>query len=319
MDRNQLQKMLEFVKNKDLGVKVDLILKERNTTVFKNAELDEELHKNLLRQFRRKVEQLFLENEYTLEHIDKARENRKDELYYFENSAELPPSLIELQQMPHTLPKFSFDKDPLHDITGLMITLGYENQNIRLYKKHSNLQTQSAIQGKVLRIFPKESRFTLLPYDVLNISDSFSFLFINDVTIIYHLETLENKFGYMEVIKQKATNTIGAIKAHNLVEDVSLLYDIVKDNNTTLTKKLQRIGSTSPVLKLNIPPEEVIQFVKKNPRIANLIKISKTNKHQISVDNKKAIERFIKLMDDAYVTSLLTGLWYDSLDKDEMK
>jgi len=71
-------------------------------------------------------------------------------------------------------------------------------------------------------------------------------------------------------------------------------------------------------LKNNISNDLIIRFTKTHPSLINKMKYNE-NDTQIILKTKTAKELFIKMLDDAFLTSELTKQFYESKAKDAIQ
>lgn len=89
----------------------------------------------------------------------------------------------------------------------------------------------------------------------------------------------------------------------------------IRIDNVSFARKLTKIARNSPVLQNNIPNIDVINFSRQHPALRNKMRYT-TDNAQFMLDTKTSKQLFIKLLNDDFLTSELTRLYYDSLAKD---
>lgn len=102
--------------------------------------------------------------------------------------------------------------------------------------------------------------------------------------LIKDLSVLEKFFGFHEIIKREALLAIDQIENINLLEDMDVLREAIDD--VTFARKLTKVRNASPVLTMNIPNEQIINFTKTTPGLAGKFKYS-DNDTKIRLDTKK--------------------------------
>ena len=126
---------------------------------------------------------------------------------------------------------------------------------------------------------------------------------------------LEKFFGFREIIKKEAILALNEIDAKGIIEDMEVLRETV--NDLAFARKLTKVRNSSPVLTMDISVEQIIYFTKTTPALAGRFKYSDDDK-KIRLDTKKSKEAFVKLLNDDFLKSELTDLYYDSLAKDKL-
>ena len=83
-------------------------------------------------------------------------------------------------------------------------------------------------------------------------------------------------------------------------------------------------GTVSPILSEHSPVlghidnQHIVTFTRNHPILRNVIKFSEDGT-KIKLTTKKSKRFFLKLLNDDYLTSNLTSIYYDSLAKDPIQ
>jgi hypothetical protein len=233
---------------------------------------------------------------------------------YVYDLQEIPPTLNMLGQVltNSARPGFSFDNDNINNITGFVILIGDVHHSITLYKRHHHLSTMKANKG--FGLFKADNRFVKVKEDILKLSANVDFLQVDNTLIATNLKALEDTFGFEDVIRKQANANIELIKAMDILEDVNPLIEMA--NDIKLAKKILRIKTTSPVMQL--PMATIVAFVSKHRPIMKKFRLS-TDGTKLKLDTKVSKALFLALMNDDFLTSELTLLYYAGLSKDKME
>ena len=100
-----------------------------------------------------------------------------------------------------------------------------------------------------------------------------------------------------------------------MLEDIQVLKDAAED--ISFARKLSKVKNSSPIFSLNIPKNEIVEFTKNTSVLVGKFKYSPDGS-SIRLDTKKSKEAFIKLLNDAFLRSELTKLYYDARAKDNL-
>ncbi len=130
--------------------------------------------------------------------------------------------------------------------------------------------------------------------------------------IVLKLNILERFFGFEQVIRTQAQNTIALVEALALLEDIEQLNELAA--NLPNARKLMRIR-TSPVLA--VPVVNVINFINNHPELTGKIGFNDDNS-RVRLTTGVSKKLFLKLLNDDYLFSQLTELQYESLAKDRL-
>ena len=213
------------------------------------------------------------------------------------------------------IPKFSFKKDDLTRLVGYIIYLGSMENGIVLFKKHypiSLIKRDSFLLGAV----KSEERFEKLPgEDIIRLNGSAQLMRISREVFVLDLKVLERNMGFSMLIQKAAVETVQAIEAMGILEDTQVLKDTLED--PSFARKLSKVKKSSPIFKLGISKETIVEFTKKTPELDGKFKYSEDGT-QIRLDTKKSKEAFVKLMNDAFLRSELTKQYYEASAKDSI-
>jgi hypothetical protein len=240
-------------------------------------------------------------------------DDRKNAAYVYDLD-EMPPTLKILSEIlvDSSRQGFSFDTDNINNITGFVILIGDVHHSITLYKRHYHLSTMKA--NKSFSLFKANNRFVKVKEDIIKLSANVDFLQVGDDLIATNLKALEDTFGFEDVIRRQANANIKLIEGMNLLEDVVPLIEMA--NDIKLAKKILRINTNSPVMQL--PMTTVVSFVAKHRPIMKKFRLSEDGT-RLKLDTKISKKLFLALMNDDFLTSELTQLYYAGLSKDKME
>jgi DNA-binding GntR family transcriptional regulator len=130
------------------------------------------------------------------------------------------------------------------------------------------------------------------------------------------LNTIEKSFGFHDVIKREAMIGLEAIREMSIVSNIGTLEELI--DNVGFARRLTKIARNSPVIRNNIPNANIISFSMNHPAVRNKMRYTPDGS-QFALDTKVSKDLFIKLLNDDFLTSELTSLYYDSLAKDNIE
>ena len=210
--------------------------------------------------------------------------------------------------------KFDFSEDDLGKLFGYIIYLGSMYNGIVLFKKHyqiSLIKRDSFLLGAI----KSNRRFERVTDDIIRLNGVTQMFCVDNEIFVIDLKAMKQNSGFSQLILKSAGDTIQAINDLSLIEDIQALKDAVEDSSFAL--KLSKIKKSSPIFKLNIPKEAIIEFTKTNPALTGKFKYSE-DESMLRLDTKKSKELFIKLMNDAFLHSELTKQYYEAKAKDNI-
>lgn len=313
MSKEELIEKLGYYLNSENGIGAALyfVLKDGEENTIKFANVEDDAKQELKERFLSYISDKFINNEdLHYQNISDAND-RKNAVYKYDFE-EIPGNLNILNEIlaNEEQPVFNFKHDNFSTLQGYLITIGNEANKIALYKKHHpvNLLTRDRFL-----LIPRNERLVKIENDAIAIDRSFDFMMIDDSLIVLKLGILERFFGFEDVVRSKAQNTIEQIAVNELLEDIEQLTGIVQ--NMTNARKLMRIKN-SPVL--NVPVVNVINFIRNHPELTGKIGFN-ADETKINLTTQSSKKLFLKLLNDDYLFSELTELQYETHAKDKLR
>jgi len=230
----------------------------------------------------------------------------------FEYDLDLPESLVYINtQLNDGLPVFSFQDDDLANIETLLIEIGTEEHQLTLLKQLSSVEVFG--RGGYM-LWKANERLEKFEDKVLRFTSKFQAVKIDGALIFTDLKILERNHGFHEVIIREAQTSIEVLAHLNLLATTDGISDLL--NNVSFARKVVKIRN-SPVIRNNIPNDVIIEFTRTHPALIGKMNYNQ-NETQIILKTKISKELFVKMLDDAYLTSELTQQFYESKAKDEI-
>lgn len=281
----------------------------------KSVDINDEDHAELEKMFISSVsEKVLLNDDLSLVSLSSA-DDRKDAVYEYDLN-DVPQELSYLKCVIENedFETFDLSSDDLSHLEGILILLGNQDVQLALYKHQYPVTLLKKDNGFNLMKPKGGSRFKKLDADILKINSKFEFIKIDGKYYILDIKTLERFFGFHDAVKNVAVKGVENIKAANIVVDCDVLDARLDD--ISFARKLVKSASNSPVLG-KIPNAQVIGFTKNHPALRGKFKYSDDG-NQINLKTKKSQNLFLKLLNDDFLQSELTRLYYDSIAKDSV-
>lgn len=310
--KNQIQNIL----GEGAGINLFFAIKdESGKVIIKRADLkDGETQGHLKEQFTDLLIKEFV-NEEEMSVLELSEADERCNVLYHYDMISFPDSMKYFSDFDYQkcmeYPCFNFHKDALINLDAYLIVIGNQEDYCVLYKKFYPVYLLG--RGSFCLI-PSNSRFEEFDKDVLRISQDYQFIRIGTEIYIKDLNVLEKFGGFKDIIKKEAREAVDNIELIGILEDTKGLRELL-ESDLTFARKLCKVGKYSPVLSLNIPNETIIRFSNEHPGIAGQLKYSADGEH-IKLNTKKSQKIFVKLLEDSYLTSELTRLYYDSIAKE---
>ncbi len=312
MNVDNLKSILQEILNSDVAnIKLYATTKQNET---KKISISSDVSDNLLELFKKSIEDMFLDDskEYRLKSIDDNNDEAAKTYYYFngENTYERLNVLHNLSSLDEEV--FNFENTNLDDIETFYITISNGEKTIALYKK--NYAINVLRRGKTIFFTKHNENIDELKKDILKIDHSFQFMAIENNILIVNLSMLETQLGYDEVITKKAQETVELIASLDFLEDIAKLEEMVQTKK--IAKKINLVKNSQVLEILQSDIDKVKTFIDNIEDLKKSLKFTEDNK--LKLNSKVGVERFLKLLDDAYLRSELTQTLYDSLNKEKM-
>lgn len=308
MTRNELIEGLNNVLNQQeqLSTVVFAVMKE--TLIVKKLNIHNDEINHIQNMFIGSINDKIINvEEQTIIKVSEA-DNRANTV--FEYDLDLPEGLFFYDAALNDQAEiFSFQNDDLGEIDSLIIKIGTEEHHIKLFKK---LSTVEVFGRGGFCLWKSNNRLERFNDKVLRLTPNFNSVFINDTYVFLDLKLLERSHGFHDVIVREANNSLLMVAELNILDSTQGIIDLL--GKTSFARKVAKIRY-SPVLVRNIPNAQIINFTRNHPALANKMRYSEDGE-QIILHTKIAKELFIKMLDDAYLTSELTTQYYESTAKD---
>lgn len=238
-------------------------------------------------------------------------DERSNAIYVYD--LDIPDELAAMDVVTQSdnIPLFDFRDSQLSNVKALLIEIGNNASQVVLYKSMAPVNIfgrSSYFLGK------RDHRLERIEEDFMRISAGFQLVKIAGNLLVIDLVSIEKSFGFHDVIKREAEAGVTAIEELSLLEDASLLTEMIDE--VKYARKLTKVAKASPVIKASIDNQKIISFCRSFPELKGRIRFNEAG-DKIRLDTKVSKDLFIKLMMDDFLTSELTNYHYTSLAKDE--
>lgn len=206
---------------------------------------------------------------------------------------------------------FNFDSDRLEDVKAFLIKLSSVDHSIVLYKKHSHLNLLR--QSKVFYFVKDDEKFAKPQEGILRFSFTIDFMKVDDEILVYDISCLEREFKFADIIINNAQIRLDTISALNFVENFEELQELA--NEKSGAKKVLSIKTDSRVLTLEF--DLIKTFVQNHPYLKRRLKFN-DDETMFRFHSKISRIYFIDLLNDNFLTSDLTSVFYKTKAKAEM-
>ena len=309
MTKEELSNSLAFINFPDGELCINLYACLANNSI-KLLDVNNDDLPPIMEMFKMSLNRLVINNEYSIVDLSSADE-RANCIYLYD--LQLPNELEVLNSVINNddIERLNLNKDSFTEIKSLAILLADNSHEIVLYKKMFPIEI---IGKRGYLLWKANDQFKRFAGQLLRISDNFHVMKVDRQFFILDLQTIERAFGFYEVIKKEALSNLQRIKDIDIISNVEVLDELADD--VTFARKLTKVAKNSPIIKHNIPNENIVRFSQTHPALRNKLRY---DSGKFVLDTKVSKNLFIKLLNDDFLTSELTRLYYDSIAKDNIQ
>ena len=314
MTLEELHEKLSFLYDKNV---------EKNISIYATTPTTPLCLFNIEDQFLHELKKMFIEEikevtdnqspNFTLENYSSSTK-QLDAIFQYDLQEDLRPEMQLLKQVKTIIEPDLFVISPessIDQVNGLYIVIRSGNNIISLYKHIFGVDKIYA--QKSLFLVHSNQQFVKQQESMLRISPTFQMLCIDDDIIMTDIQKLERIMDLKAVLTNAAAQHIATIvNAKRLVTKSDLLEKV--STEPTMAKKLIHAVTEGKVFSKNISNAVIIAFAQKKGAKLNM----SYQNNQFDLTNKAEARRFIKLIDDDYLTSELTKEDYDANQKQEL-
>ena len=314
MTLEELHEKLSFLYNENVETHISFYATTPTTSLclfnIENQFLDE-LKKMFIEEIK-----LVTDNQspnFTLENYSSSTK-QLDAIFQYDLQDDLRPEMQLMKDVQAIIEPNLFVINPensIDQVNGLYIVIRSANHVISLYKHIFGVDKIYAQKNWFL--VHSNEQFVKQQESMLRISPTFQMLCVDDDIIMTDIQKLERIMDLKAVLTNAAAQHIATIvNAKQLVTRSDLLEEV--SNEPTMAKKLIHAVTVGKVFLKNISNAVIIAFAQKKGAKLNM----SFEDNQFDLKNKAEARRFIKLIDDDYLTSELTKEDYDANQKQEL-
>lgn len=271
---------------------------------YLHADLDLKSTESILKEYAGSIKSYFSSDDLSLLPLSEI-DGRSDVFlkYDFKEKPTAFSNLLKLCAKENPA-KFNFADRSILDVKTLAIKISSDKISILFFKQ---LYPVSLVKQNQILLMKSGERFQSLESDILKISGGFDLMILNNDFYITSLKKFEASFGFDKIAKNAQQETSANILALGIVDD---LMDYLA-NGFAPKRDMLRVAKSEIVNNGGIG---ILQFVTNNK---TRFKLNIVN-GKIQLTSKESVKTFIKMLNDDYLKSEISGYNYDSLAKDKM-
>lgn len=288
-----------------LGIEIFALLKNENGEKFeiKRVRSTEKLLNDVARKLSDTLTKTYLAEDVEFESAENIADNKNIFYEIVQNVSYYPFQFLDV----HNEITACYNEHDRANLTGLFFRINHNDDCFWCYQHVYAISKMD--KSKNILAFFANNTYDSFKDDVIQINGRIDFTIIDRCIITKKINLLENSFGFETFIRAGAKETIETIENLKIVEGLEKFIAFENKSKLTNAKKLMK-ARKSPVLKMK--KEILLQGIKQHRRYSKIFKIEESH---IIISSQKDVAAFIKMINDDYVTSELTGQEYDSSSK----
>lgn len=313
MTADELKQLLQFICNDDVNkfISIFVTVEDSNPLLLNIRERDKGEIIDALKDF---IQERILNYDFILQDYS-VTNLRVDTYYRYDLDADTKtPEMVNLTSIIGVANQHQLDPDVINieKADGMYFKLSDANGHIVTLYRHLSVADLTFTNSSHWYTF-SGNIFSRQHTSLLKISPEAQMLQVSDEIILLNMKRLERLLKLDAILKRETETHIQTIQNKGIVESTAKLLEVCKQ--PSISKKLRHAMTESKVFLNNLTNENIINFASRQPKLKFKFNPSKT---KFRLKSKAEAERFIKLLDDDYLRSLLTNEDYDSNDKTGM-
>jgi hypothetical protein len=307
-----IENLKDILSNDTLSIVIYFKLKNGEV---KLADINKDALPRILTLYKDKIKKEIIDKE-DLELLNLSEvDERKNVIYKYDFDKSREPFLsIEQVIEDREIKTFSFSKDTLENIDGIIAKISNANHGIYLYTKFYPVNLMKP--GRAVNLLPSDHRLVMFDGKLIQITGKYDILRLNQEYYLKKYEMLERFYQFNDVTKERAKSYFEEISKIKIIDNEDKLFLYI-ENNSSRARKFIKVMSSSIVIKKKIPNEQLISFVSTNPKLKDNIETN-DDKTKFKLKTNKHCDFFIKLLDDDFLKSELTQEQYEAIAKNNV-
>lgn len=314
-----LESVKKIASNKVKG-ELFFLLKKDQELELRKGDLDSETQIKLTENFYSYTLRYLESEELRIMGLTEA-DDRKDVLYWYDYEQPIQEfEFINSVQINTSVQEYDVKKDKLSEIKGFIFAYVHKNIRVTLYKENYEVMmvkknTGDKASDKINILLTGSNQLKEFNDSIFRLNYDFDFMMVDGKLFVKDLKKLESKFGFVEVVKKKAKESIQEIGKLDLVQDITKLEQGI--NDVSFARKVVKVASKSVVLR-KCNKKDIINFIDTyDDTLKKKFKFDES-KEYINLDTKVSRMVFLQLLDDSFLYSQLTTNKYVSGSKDDI-
>lgn len=320
ISRTVLLDLVKKIESNKVKGELFFLLKKNDKLGFKKGDLDLKTQTKLTKKFYSHTIKYLENEELKIMGLTEA-DDRKDVLYKYDYEQPIQEfEFINSVQTKTLVQEYDIKKDNLSEIKGFIFAYVHKNIRVTLYKENYEVMmvkknTGDKATDKINILLTGSNQLKEFNDSIFRLNFDFDFMIVDRNLFVKSLKKLESKFGFVEIVKKKAKESILEIGKLDLVQDITKLEQGISD--VSFARKVVKVATKSVVLR-KCDKKDIIKFIDTyDDALKKKFKFDKSGQY-INLDTKVSRTVFLKLLDDSFLYSQLTTNKYVSGSKDDI-
>jgi len=289
---------------KGFGVTIFTCFHEKDRIVLKKLQIIDDSQNEIGDIIKESINEKYMKNNIEFEDVSNLHDNKLT-IYSIQQSDTYSPFSFLLDSQKITE---AFNEKTKDNLFGFAFRFNLNNTFFWAYQQAYSMNILKAQKGMFL--FNTGKVFAKYKNDLVRIDCRVDMLIIDNYIVTDNLKLLQSKFNFDKLIREEAEKTISSIGKLGIINNMDKLMCFEAKQELTNSKKLMKI-SKSPVLKM-----DKFVLLKKLESLSRYKDKFKIVNNEIIIKTNKDIIELLKMLNDDYLVSELTGQEYDSSAKD---
>lgn len=301
----EIRAELETIFKDPTNTKVYLGFGDSQNRVYRVADFDDEATKEVSAQFSDGLKSFISDSALQTRPLS-SLDSRTDTIYQYD----LDDKPAEFQALTNLAngtepPVYSFKELDFSGLRTIVIKISTTKKSVLFVKQFFPVSLVK--RDQLMLVMKDDKRFTTINQDIIRITNGFEVMLLDGDFFVTDVNKLERAFGFDKVTARQKTIVVEAILRLDYIEDTGGHIASLDVSKRDLLR-----AKNSPVFSLS--KEIVLAFVEGKAKTLGLKIVS----GKIQLKSRASVARFVKLLNDDYLTSELTHIYYEAAAKDKL-
>ena len=195
-------------------------------------------------------------------------------------------------------------------LKGFIIKVNLNTDHFWIYQ-HKYPVTLINKKTSIYALLNGQNRYEPLTVDVVRFDNKMDLLIIGNSIITKKINLLQSDFGFDKYIRTEADKELNKINTFGILSTTDTLRNMLSGSKLTTAKKLLNIKNSKA---MSLSKEELYTSIKKHSYYKDKFQFNEDN-HTLVINSQKDANLFLKMINDDFLHSELTGADYETNSK----